>query len=447
MATAESLDPDWTLDCPEAVGWLFTSASSVAAAVVFPGPDVPLPAASLRNLRCGALLQIQQGSVWALSVLGQPWTATRLAAVAQALSAHTTQDPDELLLNRLADELGLPSLEIALPASQALTGSLSWDTRPLAVALTLARAFAAGPQADRAVTSADVDAVTACLCRRLEEGVAWFRRRLDAEALALAERFGEEAPRIYNYVGVREERCRRYRLQFAQVMPVLLKVVAAAPPASPEAAIRDAVDRGQSLADIVCDTYGVDPSVFRGLVGVDIEHCGPRWLALPHELFALVQTLRPDCRPGLDAARWEALNRWVAHAEAVTGRSLEKSLLLRMWVRDAVHAGKGLSAAAPAVQFDLQTLSVIEEFRSEVAAALGFPHSVSGRVVVLRGDDARRHAVDRWLLKRTRRQLAELAQPLARRRSRRVAARWRSHFVPARERPILAPAARCASLR
>lgn len=320
-------------DTNAVVGELYAVSDAAAAAVVFPGPMLALPQSTVRNLRSLALLRLRQGSIWIISVVGYRWTRDRLASVAAMLEAHGEADPDAVLTNRLSDQLGLPDIRVDRPKMSDLDGS-TWNVRPLAVAVGLARVFAGGSKALRAITSAEADELAVAIRRSLTDAMARFRSGLDDEALALCRGFGESALLVYNYLAASEHR--RNRLQFARVLPVFLQVVGSAHDGSPYREMRQAIDAGQPLADLVCRSFGVGPSVFRCISGVPIEICGPRWLNAPVTLMRLINAIRPDRRPHQDPADWARLNQLVGFAERVIGRSIEHSIIGRMWVRDSM---------------------------------------------------------------------------------------------------------------
>jgi hypothetical protein len=157
-------------DTDDVVGELYAVSDAAAAAVVFPGPMLALPQSTVRNLRSLALLRLHQGSLWIISVVGYRWTGDRLAGVAAMLAANGEADPDAVLTNRLSDRLGLPDIRVDRPTMSDLDGS-TWNVRPLAVAVGLARVFAGGSKALGAITSAEADDLAVAIRRSLTD--AW----------------------------------------------------------------------------------------------------------------------------------------------------------------------------------------------------------------------------------------------------------------------------------
>lgn len=393
-------------DTNHVVGELYDVSAAAAAAVVFPGPMLALPQSTVRNLRSLALLRLHQGSLWVISVVGYRWTGDRLASVAAMLEAHGEVDPDAVLTNRLGDQLGLPRIQVDRPKMSDLDGS-TWNVRPLAVAVGLARVFAGGSKALRAITSAEADELAVAIRGSLTDAMARFRSNLDDEALALCRGFGESALLVYNYLAAAEHR--RNRLQFARVLPVFLQVVGSAHDGSPYREMRQAIDAGQPLADLVCRSFGVGPSVFRCISGVPIETCGLRWLNAPVTLMRLINAIRPDMRPQQDPAAWARLNQLVECAERVIGRSIEHSIIGRMWVRDSMHSGATPELGSSQPGIDARILSIIEMFREELILTLGgdqLGRTKSARRII---DEKVRQIADKWMLRRTPRQLTKLA--------------------------------------
>ena len=393
-------------DTNDVVGELYAVSDAAAAAVVFPGPMLALPQSTVRNLRSLALLRLHQGSLWVISVVGYRWTGDRLASVAAMLEAHGEADPDAVLTNRLSDQHGLPGIRVDRPKMTDLDGS-AWNVRPLAVAVGLARVFAGGSKALRAITSAEADELAVAIRRSLTDAMARFRSNLDDEALALCRGFGESALLVYNYLAASEHR--RNRLQFARVLPVFLQVVGSAHDGSPYREMRQAIDAGQPLADLVCRAFGVGPSVFRCILGVPIETCGPRWLNSPVTLLRLINAIRPDMRPHQDSADWGRLNQLVECAEGLIGRSIEHSIIGRMWVRDSMNCGAAPELASLQPDIDARILPIVELFREELILTLRGSQPGQTKSARRIADEKVRQIVDHLLLRRTPKQLTKLA--------------------------------------
>ena len=406
MVAAGTHGAVWAEDATDAVGELHDVSDAVAAAVVFPGPALVLPTSTMRNLSSLAVLRLRRGRVWVISVIGYRWTAERLALVADALQAHGEVDPDAVLLNRLSDQLGLPNIRVARPTMSELDGT-AWNVRSLAVAVGLARVFASGSAAGGAITSAEVDDLAVEIRSTLSDAMARFRSGLDSDALERCKDYGESAPRVYNYLVITEHR--RNRQQFASVLPLFLQAVALRSDESPYREMRQAVDAGHPLAALVCRTIGVGPSVFRSVVGVPIDVCGSRWLDSPVALLRLINSIRPERRPGEDPARWVILNRLVEKAETLIGRRIEQSLVAQMWVRDAMHAGAGTCAVGSASDIDTRALAIVEDFREVLFEVVGGRQPLHAKSARRATDDGLRQVTDDWLLRRTRRQLVTLA--------------------------------------
>jgi len=399
--------PPWcTRAAADAVGELYGVSNAAAAAVVLPGPILPLPQSTVRNLRSFALLRLHQGSLWVLSVVGYRWTGDRLASVAAMLEAHGEADPDAMLTNRLSDQLGLPDIRVHRPTMSDLDGS-AWNVRPLAVAIGLARVFASGSKPHGAITSAGTDAFAVVIRRSLANAMASFRSNLDDEALALCGGYGDSALLIYNYLAASEHR--RNRLQFARVLPVFLQVVGSAPDGSLYREMRQAIDAGRPLANLVCRSFGVGPSVLRCILGVPIKMCGSRWLDSPVTLMRLINAIRPEMRPQQDPTDWARLNQLVECAERVIGRSIDHSIIGQMWVRDSMHSGAAPESGSLQPDVDARILSIVEMFREELIWTLSgdqLGRKKSTRHIV---DDKVRQIVDPFLLRRTHKQLTKLA--------------------------------------
>jgi hypothetical protein len=393
-------------DTNDAVGEFYGVSDAAAAAVVFPSSMLALPQSTVRNMRSLALLRLHHGSLWVISVVGYRWTIDRLAFAAGMLEAHGETDPDAVLTNRLSDQLGLPDIRVDRPTMSDLDGS-AWNVRPLAVAVELARGFAGGSKSLGAISSAGVEELAVAIRRSLTDAMTRFRSGLDQEALALCKGYGEAALLVYNYLAASEHR--RNRVQFARVLPVFLQVVGSAHAVSPYREMRQAIDAGQPLANLVCRAMGVGPSVFRCLLGVPIEMCGTRWLDSPVALMRLINAVRPDKRPHQDPADWARLNRLVECAEGTTGHTIEHSIIGRMWVRDSMHSGAVSESRSLQPDIDARILPTVEMFREELILTLGGNQLERTKSARRSADDKVRQIVDHLLLRRTPRQLTKLA--------------------------------------
>ncbi len=349
-------------------------------------------------------MRLSRGQIWVLSVVGYRWTSERLTFVAEMLEAHGEADLDVVWINRLSDQLGLPNLRIELPTVTDLEWS-GWNVRPLAVALALARAFSGDSVAQGAITSADAEELASAIRRALNDAMARFRSELDGDALARCKDYGEFALRVYNYLAAH----RRNRLQFAGALPVFLQAVSLPRDDSLYREMRQAIDAGQPLTGMVCRATGVGPSVFKALAGLPVDVCGARWLERPVGLMKLINVIRPDRRPGQDPVAWARLNSLVEEAESVTGRRIDQSLVAQMWVRDAMHARAGIHGVGSAAKLDIQASVLVENFRNELYAAVGVSQLAREKLRSAGAHDGVHQAIDRWLLQRTRKQLATLA--------------------------------------
>ena len=406
MAAADLIRAAWFEGTAFVVGERHDMSGSAASAVVFPGPALALPSSTMRNLRSIAVLRIRGGPLWLLSVVGHRWTPDRLAFVAGALEAHGEAGFDAVLTDRLSDELGLPNLRIERPTMADLEGS-SWNVRSLALAFGPAHAFSNDVPAPGVITSDDIEALTTEIRTLLSDALWRFRASLDGDALPRCQDYGDSALRVYNYLVADEHQ--RNRMQFGGVLPVFLQAVASAQGESPYREMRQAIDAGQPLATLVCEAIGVGPSVFRSLVGVPVPMCGARWVETPVALMRLISAIRPDRRPGHDPSAWATLNRLVEHAESVIGRRIEQSLIGQMWVRDAMHALAGIHVEVSTSEIDIGAMVLVEDFREEIYAAVGASQLVRAKVARSTAHDGLCHVIDRWLLQRTRKQLATLA--------------------------------------
>lgn len=391
------------LDATGAVGEFRDATGSAAAAVILPSLVLALPQTTMRNTRSIAMLLLSRGQVYILSVVGYRWTSERLAFAAKMLEARGEADLDVVWISRLSDQLGLPNLRIELPTTTDLEGS-GWNVRPLAVTLALARAFSGNSGAQGAITSADAEELAGAIRRSLIDAMARFRSELDGDALAQCKGYGEFALRVYNYLVAHK----RNRVQFAGALPVFLKAVSLPHDDLLYREMRRAIDAGQPLSGMVCRATGVDPSVFRALAGLSVDVCGARWLERPESLMKLINVIRPDRRPGQDPVAWAKLNSLVEEAESLTGRRVDQSLVAQMWVRDAMHARDGVQGGGLTARLDTASV-LVESFRVELYAAVGVSHLARAKLRSAGVHDGVHQAIDRWLLQRTRKQLATLS--------------------------------------
>lgn len=253
-------------DTNDVVGELYGVSDVAAAAVVFPGPMLALPQSTVRNLRSLALLRSHQGSLWLISVVGYRWTGDRLAGVSAMLEAHGEAHPDAALTNRLSDQLGLPGIRVDRPKMSDLDGS-TWNLRPLAVAVGLARVFARWLESSGAITSAEADELAIAIRGSLTDALAIFARVSTTRhwlcARATASRYCWPTttwrPLSTDAIDCSLRVC--YRSSFRPWGRPTMR-----PPIS-KCVRRSSV--GQPLANLVCRSFGVGPSVFRCMLGAN----------------------------------------------------------------------------------------------------------------------------------------------------------------------------------
>ena len=280
------------------------SAGDCAAAVVMPAPCIDLPRAAARNVPSCAIVRLVSGPIWLVKVLGYWWSAQRLIAAARVLHNYGNVLQPSELNDRLCEELELPGVSASRPGAADFDGS-AWSVRRVAVAIHLARAFSAALAHPAPLTSADIAAVVERITEQLALALRRFQSGLDSEAMRHAARNGVIDQDIYNYLADTEHR--RNRLQVAAVLPVFLRCLALRADVPPYRQMRGAVDQGSPLVDAACEAMRVSPSAMRCVIGRDLSICGEAWEDAPDTLVRLLNSVRPEARPGPDPESWKRL--------------------------------------------------------------------------------------------------------------------------------------------
>lgn len=81
-----------------------------------------------------------------------------------------------------------------------------------------------------------------------------------------------------------------------------------------------------------------------------------------------------------------------------------------MWVRDAMHSKDAVDSESTPAGIVIRTLPLVEKFREDIYIALGASQSARARLSKPATSDHLCQSIDRWLLQRTRKQLAALAE-------------------------------------
>ena len=351
----------------DALAELRSSVLGLAAAVVMPAPCVNLPRATARNVPSCAIIRLESGPIWIVKVLGYWWSTQRLVTAGRVLQECGNAFEPAALNDRLCDELELPGVSASRPGPADFDGS-GWDVRRVAVAIHLARAFGEGLAKAATLNSAELNAVVERTGEHLTQVLRRFQSGLDSEAMYFAVRSGCVSPHIYNYLADTEHR--RNRLQLAKVLPVFLHSLVFRADISPYRQMRLAVDQGLPLVDVASKAMRVSPSAMRCVIGRDLSICGEAWEGTPDTLVQLIDSIRPEARPGTNPETWKRLRALVDFAEQQTGRRIAESFFGRAWVREATQAGIRAVPHGAEPIFDGRSVAAVESLREELLLVL-----------------------------------------------------------------------------
>lgn len=377
-------------------------AGDCAAAVVMPAPCIDLPRATARNVPSCAIVRLESGPVWLVKVLGYWWSTQRLITAARVLQNHGDVLQPSELSDRLCEELELPGVSASRPGPADFDGS-AWGVRRVAVAIHLARAFSAAPAHPAPLTSADVAAVVDRMTEQLALALRRFQSGLDSEAMRHAARSGVMDQDIYNYLSDIEHR--RNRLQVAAVLPLFLRCLVLRPDVPPYRQIRLAVDRGSPLVNAACEAMKISPSAIRCVIGRDVSICGEAWEEAPDTLVRLLNSVRPEARPGPDPESWKRLQDLVDFAEQELGRRLSESFFGRAWVRETLQAGAKSPRRGRETLSDSRSVAAVESLRDELIRVVELESRMPGTRQTAVQATAIRASVECLLDARTVRQL------------------------------------------
>lgn len=311
-----------------------------------------------------ALICLDGGDLWLAELKGHPWSAERLGQLADVIRTPVKFRADRRTLDQRAeDALQLPGVVVRRPSLDDLDAR-AWSMRPIAVALVLAHALSSSTQ----VCSADVQELMEALNTALRAALETLNRALDPQALEFAVRHPEIAAELYSYLS--EPARRRYRLQFATTFPLLLPAVLAVDASSPFHPVRAAIDEGGRAVHAGATALGVSPATMRCLIGQSLEVVGSRWVATPPTLLRLLDSLRPEARPGRGGHTWEHLNCLVHCCEEATGRRVDDSFFVRAWIREQLHRAGTRAAPATGPDFAAREVAAVDLFRQELLAVL-----------------------------------------------------------------------------
>lgn len=310
----------------------------IGAAMTFPSTARLLRPAPLGNVRCLALLMLEDRSIWLLRSAGQPFSAGRLRSAQEVLANRELRDvPRAMLRAALAAPMGMRSIEMLVPCLERVDPD-AWALAQAAHALALAGTPATGArgsgQPDR---EHQVEEVTSAIRAELSAGLDEFRQRLDPEAATAATRDGAVDVGLYNFFV--EGQTPSWRIQFARTFPLLTGAAVQGADSARGIEIRAAVDSGRPLVETLAARWHVSPAAIRCLNRVGPEVAGTCWSAEPRALAALLDVLRPQDRPGGDPGRWALFNAAAADNDRLFGRRFESFLPAMARLRDSVHRG------------------------------------------------------------------------------------------------------------
>ena len=363
----------------------------------------------LRNTACCALLKAADGTLWMLRTVGHMWTEAQMATAAEFLAAsRARRRVDPLLEKRLSLALDQPQVTVAHPVLDRLEDA-HWNVRKLAIGLWMERSASRGARPDAGRLAAEVGALEQTLAALLRTAIDRFIAGLEAEVISVEPRSLADT-RLYNFLVPAPSR--RNRLQLAATFPLLVRAAAADDDTGLGADIRRVVDAGVPLLKALSRRWGVAPAVLRCLRRRQPVLVGERWESNVGALFALLDAVPAEFRPGEDAAQWRDFNDLIALAEATFGPRPWDSALALAWLRHSARRGNSNASLAraaadlrPAVTAEIDALrrALIETLAAESLTPAD--DAVSADALAVRA----RVTADRYVSGRAPGRLTELA--------------------------------------
>lgn len=352
------------------------------AYVAFPSVPLMLTPVPMRNVSCGALLRLANGTVWLLKTNGQPWTEERIRTAGAVLTQLGVPGVSQQRLEeRVAYALEIPRVAIRQPVLSGADAA-QWEFRKAAVGVMTraihkrAGALAAGEVA------IDVAALEKQFALDLGPSIAEFANLLDREAVELATVVGQLDTGLYNYL-IRVP-ARAWRLQFARTFPPFLRAAATGDDESAGRSIRDAVDAGVPLVSHLARVWAVSPGSVRCLIGRSPSLPGTRWEMDPRTLVRLLDQLRPEDRPGDDAETWAQFNKAVEITERIFRRPITASFLSIAWLREAArNRFQAIGSTQRGRSLSVESIAAIDLLRERMIGALAYlaagqPRAIGG---------------------------------------------------------------------
>lgn len=391
--------------------------AAISAAVIFPCAEAALVPRPLRHFQATALLRLADGTLWLLSLPSAGWTAGRLASAAAVLAAqagraanpHDLEQQVRAVLGLTSARLQPPRLDAVEPRQWGLTETVRalvnrGGSSPLP-------GFLHQSQDRKQRQRSELRAVEATVCDALDAALQELVRGLDPEARATAASDGRIDVARYNYLVYAP--CRRYRLQFAATFPGLLQTMVAAAPGKLGAELRDVVDAGRPLIKTLASAWAVRSGVVRYLMHTPPDLLGQQWIANIKALACVLDALRPQDLPTLDAEDWDRFNARVVVGQCLFRRPVWRSPAALAWPRACTHHLKRGSAGRRARWLpDRTALDRIGGFRDALTATLQRPGNPS-RPRTSSSDRSPEPAPIRWSSKSTPRVRMPRRLPIA----------------------------------
>lgn len=292
----------------------------IAESVMFPSAEQLLTSYGREHTAPTLLLRLVDGSVWMFKSAGHAWTERRISKAAILALANINEAVDrDGIQKKFSNCLAMPSLIVM--------DTMSAHAIPEQSEIRKSAYTASGRQ--KAVYAEEDGAVSSALARTLKK----FLASLDAQVMLYAFNGTELDIQLYNYLV--HQTHGHYRMQFAEMFPLLLTDIVKRKPWSEEKfQVRRAIDAGLPLLRVLSDVWRVRPRTVRYLIGKTLSTVGECWVGNIKGLACILDSLPQEFLPNNDLWQWSQFNRAVEVAQDLSHEAPWKSAATLAWLRE-----------------------------------------------------------------------------------------------------------------
>ena len=180
---------------------------------------------------------------------------------------------------------------------------------------------------------------------RLQDNLNRFLGQLDASTLA-ALASESLRPSRYNYLTGGTPQLHRNRMQAHSLFPWLMPhVLWNTQLGTLPARLRDAIDRGEPLIDLMAKSFGVTPSVIKSMTHCPLSLLVDSWQGNVKQLAISLHSITPEFRPSTPAS-WARMGKAVEVIEKGTGQNITRPQN-QLWLAASARRGFDMKAVEP----------------------------------------------------------------------------------------------------